>query len=63
MLHVTVLHQVSGISEPKLQKFLYLTCFLQKFLYLTCFEDCLKLPSAMLRNVADLSGISDAVVF
>ncbi len=27
MLHVTVLHQVSGISEPNLQKFLYLTCF------------------------------------
>jgi hypothetical protein len=24
MLHVTVLHQVSGISEPNLQKYLYL---------------------------------------
>jgi hypothetical protein len=53
MLHVPVLHQVSGINEPNLQKFLYLTCF----------GDRLKLPSAMLWGVADMSGVPDAVVF
>jgi hypothetical protein len=45
--------QVSGNSEPNLQKFLFLTCF----------GDRLRLPSAMLRNVADLPGVPDAVVF